>query len=1227
MNFRSHLLYFTWLSFFNLAAWSCFIHAQDEKKFQLYTIADGLSDNNITAIAQDRNGYMWLGTFQGLNRYDGRRFVQFHEGNAGNGLPDENITHLLWLDKSRLAVYTGIGMQIINTVHWKTDDIIISTKDPKYLHKFNGLMSALSDQQGNIYLLTRSGFYHYDPYYKLVFRFDYYNTEEIETAWFQFGKGAYWFSTNEILVDAIDGKYIYNTQTRQLNKVKSNYPLLSEIITHHGLIQQIEPGHLIFFMDGSDSIIYINNNLKRKIISTASIQNLGNEFNWHSNLFKVTDSLFYITGKQNGFFKMRIDKVAGKVVIEPRKYLADYLCNDFIIDKDNRLWIATNAGLLKETYNITSVKQIAIPPDILKQTPDIRIRQIFCYRDKLYAACVGRGGLLVFDKNTLSFLYRISLKKYFRSPDDIFSISQARDDTLFLGTNGPLFWLKASTAKTGEMKLQGWDREHNWIAEQFKDKQGNIWVTTDDNSKVYMLAADAHKFSRLNYDIGSFRKLVTAFKINQDAAGNIWMAGHGICRINQASGKPEFYLDSFPWIRFQRREVSAMMFDQKNTLWLGIKNNGLAAYNIDKGTFNHYTTSEGLPDNFIQAVYPINNKLWIATATGMASLDMRTNKISKFSVDDGFAPLSISGTSLFYDSSTRYLYSGFTNHIVRFYPDSLLYSGTPPNFFIESIHFSNDTTYCFPGETITVPHYKNDLMVRVCSINYNDVNNQRIAYRIVNSNDTLWRSLSGDLINFNNLTPGTYRLQVKLYAANNRWPTQTREMDIIVMPPFWRTSWFIAYMSIVLLSVIYLIYKTRINTIKKTERAKVQLEQLKTEEFKNRLELENISNYFSSSLSAKKSINDVLWDVAGNLTRWMGYVDCMIYLWNEEKTKMVQKAGYGPKGSPEAIARHVFDVVPGQGVVGYVIDTKEPVLIADTRKDKRYRPDEIFRLSEICVPIIHNGELIGIIDSEHHAPNYFKERELKILTTIATLVGNKIKQVESEQSLAAKRHELATINEQLAEAQLTALQAQMNPHFIFNALNSIKRMILDNENDNASRYLSTFAQMIRLTLSHSKVTFITLQETIEYLHAYLDMEQLRFDSSFSYKIETLGEIEEDINIPTLMIQPLAENAIWHGLMHKAGSKRIIIRFVQKGNTVTCTIEDNGIGIHQSEKMKFTNPWPHVGLDNLRNRIKIMNEKYGLNCVLEITDLSEKNIHQTGTLVLLQFKIIPQKIKV
>jgi LytS/YehU family sensor histidine kinase len=339
---------------------------------------------------------------------------------------------------------------------------------------------------------------------------------------------------------------------------------------------------------------------------------------------------------------------------------------------------------------------------------------------------------------------------------------------------------------------------------------------------------------------------------------------------------------------------------------------------------------------------------------------------------------------------------------------------------------------------------------------------------------------------------------------------------------------------------------------------------------------------------------------------------------------MVQKAAYGPKGAPGIIATNVFEVEPGQGVVGHVVVTKEPVLIKDTRLDSRYRVDDAFRLSEITVPILHNGELVGVIDTEHSQVDYFNESDLKILTTIATLIGNKLKQLESEQSLEVKKKELATINEQLAEARLSALQAQMNPHFVFNALNSIKRMILDEDNEMASRYLSKFALMIRMTLEHSKEVFVSLDENIEYINNYLAMEQLRFRDSFTYEIIVDKTLDvEDTMLPSMMIQPLVENAIWHGLMQSEKEKQVRITFKKTEDKVVCSVDDNGIGIHRSESLRLKQRPLHrsIGLENLKKRIRIINEKYDTDCTLHIEDLGGQEDSDGGTRARLQLNLI------
>lgn len=217
--------------------------------------------------------------------------------------------------------------------------------------------------------------------------------------------------------------------------------------------------------------------------------------------------------------------------------------------------------------------------------------------------------------------------------------------------------------------------------------------------------------------------------------------------------------------------------------------------------------------------------------------------------------------------------------------------------------------------------------------------------------------------------------------------------------------------------------------------------------------------------------------------------------------------------------------------------------------------------------------------------------------------------------------EKLSLDKQMAEYEMKALHAQMNPHFIFNALNSIREMILHEDNRNASRYLSRFARLIRLNLEHSRQTFITLRQNNEYLESYLEMEQLRF-SDFAYKIVTSPEADleiDEIRLAPMLIQPLVENAIWHGLHPKDRDKQLLIQFYLAEGRLICEIEDNGIGIRQSLQNKDQTKSVHrsMGIANIRQRIAVLNEKYKMSCSLSIKDKCDiPGREGSGTLITL-----------
>lgn len=155
-------------------------------------------------------------------------------------------------------------------------------------------------------------------------------------------------------------------------------------------------------------------------------------------------------------------------------------------------------------------------------------------------------------------------------------------------------------------------------------------------------------------------------------------------------------------------------------------------------------------------------------------------------------------------------------------------------------------------------------------------------------------------------------------------------------------------------------------------------------------EIEQTVNYFSTSLFGKNSVDEILWDVAKNCIGRLGFVDCVIYLVNEEDSVLVQKAAFGDK-NPDAFEIYKpIDIPIGEGIVGAVAKSAEPIIVADTSKDKRYIADDANRLSELAVPLVYNKKVIGVIDSEHPEKYFFTEHHLNILKTIASLCANKV---------------------------------------------------------------------------------------------------------------------------------------------------------------------------------------------------------------------------------------------
>jgi hypothetical protein len=241
----------------------------------------------------------------------------------------------------------------------------------------------------------------------------------------------------------------------------------------------------------------------------------------------------------------------------------------------------------------------------------------------------------------------------------------------------------------------------------------------------------------------------------------------------------------------------------------------------------------------------------------------------------------------------------------------------------------------------------------------------------------------------------------------------------------------------------------------------------------------------------------------------------------------------------------------------------------------------------------------------------------------------KHEQLQNEMKLQQLDNEKkrAEFQQQTAELEMQALRAQMNPHFIFNCLSSINRFILKNESKTASSYLTRFSRLMRMVLTNSQKPLIALDDELEMLGIYLEMERLRFKNSFDYSINFLNAIDSDnIFIPPLLLQPFCENAIWHGLMHlpagrqgKDGPGRLDIELSMKENILHCIITDNGVGREKAAEMKSKTAEREksMGLKITTERLALFNREKGVHTFYEIEDIKDENGNPAGTKIVIK----------
>jgi hypothetical protein len=240
---------------------------------------------------------------------------------------------------------------------------------------------------------------------------------------------------------------------------------------------------------------------------------------------------------------------------------------------------------------------------------------------------------------------------------------------------------------------------------------------------------------------------------------------------------------------------------------------------------------------------------------------------------------------------------------------------------------------------------------------------------------------------------------------------------------------------------------------------------------------------------------------------------------------------------------------------------------------------------------------------------------LLVITVAWSLILFRIRSIRKKHSVEKK---LLSIEKQIFELEQKALRLQMNPHFIFNSLNAIQNFVLANDTDKAVNYLAKFSHLMRMILANSTASLITLKDELKALTYYIELEKLRFDDKFDYRIvKDPGIDDEFVEIPPMLFQPYVENAIIHGLVNSAspGLLEISLKRINAG-TLLCTIEDNGIGREKAIALRDKSGIKRQprGMLITQERIEIFNKQNRKNFTVKVTDLKDSQGEAAGTRV-------------
>jgi ligand-binding sensor domain-containing protein len=1056
--------------------------AQQPLRFDRLGRDDGLSQSSINCMLRDRDGFMWFGTQDGLNLYDGKKFRIFqNQPGDFTSLSNNYIVSMCEDEEGFLWVGTMTGGLNRFDKHTQKFRVFLHSDSTNSISE-NTVWTTLSDGKGYIWAGTSLGLNQYD---KKTGQFKTFRPvpgdstslfTDLTVSLLKDHSARLWVGTVEGLcrIDESGEKFIryYNPFERVLRGANIIWS-----------VSETPAGDII---TGTDNGIYLLDPLTghyEKILGSPDSSQL---VAW--SISAKNDGIIW-AGTDKGLFRIENPGFRYETYLnDPTKQssLADNNIWCLLPDPSGFLWAGTNNGICKTK---TSTAHFHLLSGESWQSLKLSSSKVMAVlEDKSGRLWIGTdgGGLNCVSRDRKTVTY-YNTKNSGLQNDNVWALAEDREGNIYIGNyQGGLHRYDHESGVIHPYPLNSGDAyslSNRRVLSLQVGADGTVWIGTRGGG-VSRLDPETGKFQVYQHaenDPSGFPSN-TVLSIARDAKDRIW--------IGTYEGGLALYLPSTnKFVNFVHKpddesspsdnSIWAIEFDHKGRMWLGTQ--GGLNVSEDPGElmhFRYFTTRDGLRSNIILGIKEdVEGNIWMSTFSGLAKLDVQTFEISGAKTDDEsfsmFHPLfylfdtdhGLQGLEFNQGSSYKSpggtIYFGGNNGLNYFSAEEVKVNEYQPPIVMTGLKIFNKEVSINPGQ-LSVPGkstkllherglyslpemitYLEDLILtyqesvisfEFSSLDYSNPNKNQYAYKMINFDEN-WNYVgTQNTATYTNLDPGKYKLLIRGSNSDGIWNQRERELEITIVPPFWKTPWFISLLAIILIMIIFL------------------------------------------------------------------------------------------------VVRRIF--------------------INQKRKAER-------------------------------------EKEL-------------------------------------VELQLRTIKSQIDPHFAFNAINTIASFIFSEQPDVTYDYFTRFARMIRTILEDNEKISRLLSEELDFVRNYLELQKMRFRNKFEYSITVDDDVPLNTPVPKMIIQSYAENAIKHGLMHRKAGGVLGIFIRNTDSDLQLIIEDNGVG---REKAAQLNP------DSTRRGFRIMEhiiELYrklhhtGITQVIE--DLMDEDGNPSGTRVILTIYTLENSLK-